>query len=161
MRICLPTQKTWVQSLIREDPTWYREGKSFCHNYEAYALDPRSHECWAHVPQLVKPACLRARPLQQEKPLQWEALALQLKKSPPINEVPAQPKKKKSKISAFMHMVSSQISNHINVNFSQTPLIFFFLTMVKKHMTNLPAVQETQKMWVQSLVRKIPWRRKW
>ena len=50
-----------------------------------------------------------------------------------------------------MHMVSSQISNHINVNFSQTPLIFFFLTMVKKHMTNLPAVQETQKMWVQSL----------
>ena len=28
---------------------------------------------------------------------------------------------------------------------------FFFLIVVKKHTKNLPAVQKTQKMWVQSL----------
>ena len=26
---------------------------------------------------------------------------------------------------------------------------------------NLPSMQETQERWVQSLVRKLPWRRKW
>ena len=65
--------------------------------------DPgRSHMPWsnkAHVPQLLS-LCSRARALQQEKPCQWEAWALQLENSPHLlqldkrlcsNEDPKQP----------------------------------------------------------------------
>ena len=40
----------------------------------ACSLEPVSHNCWAHVPK----ACAT----QQEKPLQWEARAPQLMRSP-------------------------------------------------------------------------------
>ena len=53
-----------------------------CHSFWAYALEPGSHNCWAHVKQLLKPSCPRACALQQEKPLQWEAGAPQLESSP-------------------------------------------------------------------------------
>ena len=43
LRIRLPMQRTWVQSLVWEDPT--------CHG----ATKPVRHNCWAHVPQLLKP----------------------------------------------------------------------------------------------------------
>ena len=39
-------QGTWVQSLVQEDPTCRGATKPVYHNY------------WAHVPQLLKPACL-------------------------------------------------------------------------------------------------------
>ena len=42
MRIQLPMQGTWVQSLVRGDSTCYRETKPMCHNY------------WACVLQLLK-----------------------------------------------------------------------------------------------------------
>ena len=32
LRICLPMQGTWVQFLVREDPTCCRATKSLCHN---------------------------------------------------------------------------------------------------------------------------------
>ena len=49
-------------------------------------------------------------------------------------------------------MVSSQISIHIMLtSYRRFQFFFFFSIVVKKHMKNLPAVQETQKMWVQSL----------
>ena len=41
--IHLRTQGTWVQSLVREDPTCCRAAKSVCHNY------------WASLLQLLKP----------------------------------------------------------------------------------------------------------
>ena len=63
-------QGTWVQSLVQEDPTWHRATKPVRHNY------------WAHMPQVLKPACSRACAPQQEKLLQWEAHALQLDNSP-------------------------------------------------------------------------------
>ena len=62
-------QGTQVQSLIRKDP-W------------ACALEPRSCNSWAHMPQLLKPSCPRTRAPQQEKTLQWEACILQLESSP-------------------------------------------------------------------------------
>ena len=40
------------------------------------------HNCWAHVPQLLKPMHPGAYALQQEKPLQWEAHIPQLERSP-------------------------------------------------------------------------------
>ena len=58
LRICLPMQGTWVQALVREDPTCRGATKPVCHNYWACALEPASHNYWAHVPQLLKPACL-------------------------------------------------------------------------------------------------------
>ena len=52
--------------------------KLVCHNYWACALEPTSHNYWAHVPQLLTEAgAPRAHALQQEKPPQWEARALQ------------------------------------------------------------------------------------
>ena len=49
-------QEEWVPSLVREDSTCQGATKPVCHN-------------WAQAPQ-------------QEKPLQWEACALQLESSP-------------------------------------------------------------------------------
>ena len=85
LRIRLPMQGTWFQSLGRDDPT--------CHG----ATKPGHHNYWARQPQLLKPACSRAhvpqllspcaattearmpraRAPQQEKPPQWEACAPQ------------------------------------------------------------------------------------
>ena len=61
-KVCLPTQETWVQSMVQEDPT--------CSG----ATNPRHHNYWA--------ACPRARALQQETPLQWETYAPRLERSP-------------------------------------------------------------------------------
>ena len=33
LRIHLPMQGTWVQALVREDPTCHRATKPLCHNY--------------------------------------------------------------------------------------------------------------------------------
>ena len=60
--------KVWFQ--VQEDSTYWRVIKSVCHHY------------WAHKPQL--PLCPRGHALQQEKPLQWEAHALQLQSSPSL-----------------------------------------------------------------------------
>lgn len=51
------------------------------HNSWAYA-QTMSHNSWAHVPQLLKPVCPKASSLQQEKPLQWEACAVQWRVPP-------------------------------------------------------------------------------
>ena len=74
LRIRLPMQGTQVWALVWEDPTCRGATKPVCHNYWACALEPASHGYWAHVP--------RARALQQEKPLQWEAHALQRRVAP-------------------------------------------------------------------------------
>ena len=95
---CQSMQETRVWSLIWEDPTCQRATKPMCHNYWACALEPGSCTDWAHVPQLLRPACPQ---LQQEKSLQWEACVPELERSlhspepkkSPWNIVdPAQPK---------------------------------------------------------------------
>ena len=53
LRICLPVQGTWIQSLVQEDATYLGESKPVRHNY------------WAHAS--------KDHALQQEKPLQWVA----------------------------------------------------------------------------------------
>ena len=53
------------------------------------ALEPGSHNCGAHMLQLWKPVLPRACAVQQEKLLQWEALAPQLESGP----CPQQPEK--------------------------------------------------------------------
>ena len=58
LRIRLLMQGTWVQALVREDPTCRGGTKSVCHNYWVCALEPASHNYRAHVPQLLKPTCL-------------------------------------------------------------------------------------------------------
>ena len=67
-------QGTQVWALVREDPTCRRATKPVCHNYWTCTLEPASHNYWAHVPQLLKPACLEPI-LGNEKPPQWEARA--------------------------------------------------------------------------------------
>ena len=114
LRIRLPMQGPWVRALVREDPTCCRATKPVHHNYWACALEPVSHNYWACVPQLLSPCATTteahvsiAHALQQEKPPQWEAHALQRRAAPArrnkrkpacSNEDPTQPKEKKKKI---------------------------------------------------------------
>ena len=70
LRICLPVQEKQVRSLVWEDSMCLGGAKPMCHN------------CWVHLPQLLKPACPRDHALQQEKPPQWEAHIPQLKVVP-------------------------------------------------------------------------------
>ena len=42
LRICLPMQGTWAQSLVQEDATSLGATKAVCHNYRACALEPMS-----------------------------------------------------------------------------------------------------------------------
>ena len=111
LRIRLPMQGTWVQSLVQEDPTCRGATKSVHHSYWACALEPMN-------PQLLNPcatateACApRARAPQQEKPPQWEACTPQWRvarargnwrKPKPSNEDPTQPKKPTKKHQHFI-----------------------------------------------------------
>ena len=70
LRICLPMQGTRVRALVWEDPTCRGATKPVHHNY------------WAHVPQLLKPACLEPVFRSKEKPPQWEARAPQRRVAP-------------------------------------------------------------------------------
>ena len=61
VRIHLPMQGIWVQSLVQEDPTCLKATKPVLRNY------------WAHPPQLLKLVHPRAHAPQQGKPLQRES----------------------------------------------------------------------------------------
>ena len=74
-------QRIPVRSLMQEDPTPWEATMPEGHNYWACTLEPLSCNYWTHVPQLLKRSHPRVCALQQEKPPQWEALALQLKVS--------------------------------------------------------------------------------
>ena len=80
-RTCLPIQGSQVQSLIQEELTWQGATGPVQHNCWACAPEPGSHNYWAHVPKLLKATSPTAH-APQEKPLQWEAWAPQLKSSP-------------------------------------------------------------------------------
>ena len=58
LRILLPMQGTWVRALVWEDPTCRGATKPLGRNYWACALEHTSHNYWARVPQLLKPARL-------------------------------------------------------------------------------------------------------
>ena len=75
--IRLLTQGTWVPSLVWEDPTCCGAPKPVSHNYWVCALESASRNYWAHMPQLLKPERLEPVLHNKEKPLQWEAHALQ------------------------------------------------------------------------------------
>ena len=75
--------ETWVRSLIWEDSTCLGATKS------VLSLCSRAREL-----QLLKPACPRTRAPQKEKPLQWEAHMLQLKRSPKMPQPEKSPNKK-------------------------------------------------------------------
>ena len=65
LRICLPTQGTWVPSLIPKDPTCCRATKPLHHNYWAGTLEAGSQNYWAHVLQPLKAVHPRAWALKQ------------------------------------------------------------------------------------------------
>ena len=93
IRIHLPMQETWDQSLVKEDPTCCMATKCDCRSFWACALEPGS--CNYRSPHALK------NTFCNEKPLQWEAHAPQLQRSlylPQLakslcsNKDPAQPK---------------------------------------------------------------------
>ena len=67
LRIRLPVQGTRVRALVREDPTCCGATGHVRYNYWDCALEPTSHNYWAHRPT--------ARAPQQEKPPRWVAPA--------------------------------------------------------------------------------------
>ena len=99
LRIHLPMQGTRVRALVQEDPTCHRATKPVCHNY------------WSPHTTTTEACMPRAGALQQEKPLQWEACALQrrvaparhnLRKPTHSNKDPTQPKILKNKINKII-----------------------------------------------------------
>ena len=56
----------------------------------------------------------------------------------------------------FYKMTANYTSYH-----NKSPINYFAGFPSGSVVKNLPAMQETQEMWVQSLVRKIPWQRAW
>ena len=75
-------QGTRVRALVPEDPTCHGATKPMCHNSQACALEPASHNYWAHIATTTEARAPRARALQQEKPPQWEAPAPQQRVAP-------------------------------------------------------------------------------
>ena len=65
LKICLPMQGTWVRALLWEDLTCHGAARPVRHSCWAWALDPESHNYWARVPQLLKPA--RLEPVLRNK----------------------------------------------------------------------------------------------
>ena len=80
--ICLPMQGTRVWALVREDPTCRGATKPVGHNYWACSLEPTSHNYWSPHTTATEAREPRAHALQQEKPPQWEACALQWRVAP-------------------------------------------------------------------------------
>ena len=61
MVVCLPKQGTKVRVLVREDPIC-RGAATECHT-----LEPKSGNCSAHVPQLLKSVCPGVHALRQRE----------------------------------------------------------------------------------------------
>ena len=72
MGVHLPMQGTRVQSLVWEGSTCPGATEPGHHNYEVFALEPKSRNYWACVPQLLKPTCPGACMLQLLKPVLLE-----------------------------------------------------------------------------------------
>ena len=51
LRIHLPVQRTWVSTLVQEDPTWQGASEPMCHNYWAHTLEPTGCSYGACSPQ--------------------------------------------------------------------------------------------------------------
>ena len=62
LRICLPLQGTWVQSLVQEDSSCCGAPKLMCHNHRACALQQEKPPQEAHAPQLEKARSQQRRP---------------------------------------------------------------------------------------------------
>ena len=67
-------QGTRVWALVQEDPTCRGATKLVRHDYWACALEPASHNYWARMPELLKPAHLEPvlrneRSHRNEKPV--------------------------------------------------------------------------------------------
>ena len=80
LRVCLPMQGTWVQSLVWKDFIHYEAAKPIATTTEACALESRSCNYRAHTATAEACAPTACAP-QQEKPPQWEACTLQLERS--------------------------------------------------------------------------------
>ena len=74
IRIRLPTQGTWIRSLVKEDSTCCGATKPVCHNYWAHTLEPMNHNYWACMPHSWA-HMPRACALPREQPPHWEAHA--------------------------------------------------------------------------------------
>ena len=46
LRIHLPMHRSWVSSLVQEDPTWQGKSKPMCHNYWAHTIEPTGCNYW-------------------------------------------------------------------------------------------------------------------
>ena len=57
-----------LRALVQEDPISHRATKPLHHNNWACALEPVSHNYWAHMPQLLKPEHSMAHVLQLLRP---------------------------------------------------------------------------------------------
>ena len=86
LRICLPMQGSWVQSLAQKDPTCLRAAEPVSHNYGTWALEPVLCNKRRHHSEKPEHCNDRVAPAHHK----W-------RKSPCSNEDSVQQKKKKKK----------------------------------------------------------------
>ena len=67
IRIHLPMQRTWVQSLVQEDSTRHGATKLMRYNYWAHALETASRSSW--IPCTLEPLLHSKRSHHNEKPM--------------------------------------------------------------------------------------------
>ena len=79
-----------VGSLIQKDHACSGAVETMSHNYWDFAVEPGSHNPWAHMLQLLKPEG-SGDVLHRDKPPQWEAHALQLESSPCLLQLEKSP----------------------------------------------------------------------
>ena len=77
MRVCLPMQETWVQSLGQEDSKAVT--KPMYHNCWVHVLEPESQNFWAHGAASTETCAW-----QGVRPPQWEACTPQLRAAPTL-----------------------------------------------------------------------------
>ena len=104
-RVCLPMQETQVRFLIQEDPKCHGAMKPMHHKYWAYALGHRSHNYWAHMPQLLNPDALEPMFHKREAATD-RSLCTSTRQQPPLTRTREKPEQQR-RLSTFSHFASA------------------------------------------------------
>ena len=141
VRIHLSVQETRIWFLIREDPNTVEQLSSW-----ATTIEPCSR---AHMLQLLKPS-LPGAPAPQEKPSQWEALALQLESSPCSPQVRKSLSSNKDATQPEIHTILKRVQGEGDAQGFRTIQSLVSLNS-KREPTIMPLLLGCVQVWVRSL----------
>ena len=113
LRTCLPMQGTWVQALVREDPTCHGATKPVRHNYWSCVLEPVSHNYWS--PRAYSPCSATREATAMRSPctttMKSSPRSLQVEKARMQQRRPKQPKTKRKDLNRHFSKEGKQMPN--------------------------------------------------